>query len=187
MQISALTYRTLKITTQLSFWLVHSLLSLMLWVESLCCIGFTCSVILRITSQGIKPPDGPLRLPGEPGRQPDCANRQAVKLRRTAKGCVSGLRLGSDGNCKFNPCSGRAPARSLATKNTWPLRTPALRSDVFLLISGSVDMLRWVPRSGRIKSPSFVRDKGEVHAAGALVTAACRCFSALRREELTET
>ena len=82
----------------------------------------------------------------------------------------------------------RAFARAFTGhKKTWPLRTPALRSGVCLLISGAVVMLRYVPRGGRIKAPSFIRYKGEVHACGALVSAACRCFSALCREELTET
>lgn len=36
-------------------------------------------------------PDNSLWLPGVPGRQPDNANRQAVKLRRTARSGVSEL------------------------------------------------------------------------------------------------
>ncbi|VXC43507.1 hypothetical protein PANT111_40259 [Pantoea brenneri] len=56
-----------------------------------------------------------------------------------------------------------------------------------MLIAGTVVMLRYVPRVGQIEAQSFVSYQGEMHAAGALVTAACRCFSALCREELTET
>lgn len=96
-------------------------------------------------------------------------------------------RLGSDGNGKINPLQRTSARAFTGHKQPWPLRTPALWSGVFLLISGLVAMLRPVRRGGRIRAPSFVRDKGEMHAAGALVTATCRCSSALNRDELTET
>ena len=94
---------------------------------------------------------------------------------------------GSDGGQQGQPLQ-RACARAFTGhKRTWPLRTPALRSGVCLPIFGCGGHVAVTSTRGRIQAPPFIRDKGEVHACGALVSAVCRCFSALCREELTET